>query len=299
MADRLVTKVQEQEELKADLALTAAFAAVLNNPQLDDAFKSKLLSLPGESAMANQIATNIDPAAIHDAHKFAKHSIAAGLTDELLSLYHSLENDAPYSSDPDSVGRRSLRNSVLDYLVCTGDERTTGLAVAQSRNATNLNDRFAALSSLARAGGAESDKALAEFYAQNRQDHLLVDKWLTLNAMKTDENAIANVRSLLDHEAFSLKRPNRVRSLIGAFSMLNQVRFNDPSGQGYALVADVIMQLDEINPQVAARMSSCFKSWSKLEPGRSAAAKSELEKVAAKASLSRDLREMIERTLKG
>ena len=295
----LVGKAQKEEVLEADRALTAAFAAVLNNCELDNAFKSKLLSLPGESAMANHIAKNIDPAAIHDAYKFAKHSVAAALKDELLDLYHSLDDDAPYSSDPDSVGRRSLRNSALDYMVCIGDENSIGLAVTQALNATNLNDRFAALTSLARAGGVESDRALAEFYAANRQDHLLVDKWLLLNAMKTDENAIATVRSLLDHEAFSLKRPNKVRSLIGAFSTLNQLRFNDPSGDGYALVADVIMQLDEINPQVAARMSSCFKSWSKLEPGRRAAAKSELENVAAKASLSRDLREMIERTLKG
>ena len=137
------------------------------------------------------------------------------------------------------------------------------------------------------------------FTLGTKSDHLLVDKWLTLNALRTGETAVQDIRALTKHEAFSLKRPNKVRSLIGAFSMLNQFRFNDASGEGYSLVAGIIMQLDEINPQVAARMSSCFKSWSKLEPGRREKARTALEQIAGKEALSRDLREMTERTLKG
>ncbi len=295
----LVRKAEQGKDPETNPQLAEAFSAVLNAPDLEDAFKSKLISLPGQSSIANHIGKNIDPDAIFAAHTYAKSSLAGALEDKLLEMFRGLESSSGYSPDAQSVGRRALRNSLLDYLARAPSGKGIALAAKQASAAANLNDKMAALTSLAMVGGDECDQALNSFYETSKKDHLLVDKWLTLNALKSGGSAVANIKALTSHEAFSLKRPNKVRSLIGAFSMLNQVRFNDESGEGYALVADIIAQLDEINPQVAARMSSCFKSWSRLEPVRREKAKSELERIVAKDSISRDLREMTERTLKG
>ncbi len=295
----LVSSFRKGGSSLPDSDLEEAFGAVLENPDLDDAFKIKLLSLPGQSAIANHIGTDVDPAAIDSAHRFAKSSIANALEDKFLRIYGELGAAEEYSPDAENVGRRALRNGALDYLVRAESGKGLELAVRQAAGATNLNDKMAALTSLALVGGDNCNQALDAFYAANKGDHLLVDKWLTLNALKAGDSAIDDIRALTNHEAFSLKRPNKVRSLIGAFSMLNQLRFNDESGEGFRLVADIILRLDEINPQVAARMSTCFKSWAKLEPKRRDKVKSELERIAGKASLSRDLREMTERTLKG
>ncbi len=286
-------------KLSRNQKLLSALKQVAADNSIEDAFKIKLLSLPGEQAVANHIGNNLDPGAIHMAHRHAKQSIADGLQKQLRELYENSASDTQYSPDAESAGKRALRNGALDFLANCSDRSGIILAARQVEISANLNDKMGALSSLAHIGGAENEEQLEKFYEANKNDHLLVDKWLTLNALKTGENAIAEVKSLTEHEAFSLKRPNRVRSLIGAFSMLNPLRFNDPSGAGYQLVADIIVQLDGINPQVAARMSSCFRSWRNLETKRRELVREHLEIIKKHPTLSRDLGEMVGRTLKG
>ncbi|MEM7425893.1 MAG: aminopeptidase N [Pseudomonadota bacterium] len=296
---RLVETCKRGQDPMPDQALSTALEAVLDNDNLENAFKIKLLSVPGEASIANHMGSDIDPEAIHRAYRFAKRSISTALHEQFLALYTGLETTVKYTPDAASVGRRALRNGALDYLVQAEHDAGRQLAANQASSASNLNDRMAALNALAQTAGKERDQALAGFYDANRTDHLLVDKWLTLHALNPAPDAVDAIQELTKHEAYSLKRPNKVRSLIGAFSMLNQLRFNDEGGAGYELVADVLMELDEINPQVAARISTSFRSWAKLEPKRRELAKSQLERIAGKASLSRDLREMTERTLKG
>ena len=295
----LVGQARAGQALTGNADLIEALREVIKDESLEDAFKVKLLSLPGESGIANHIGRDVDPGAIHTAHLHAKRSVGAGLEGEFEAIYQAGADNAPYSPDAQSAGRRALRNGALDYLVHGASAKGIELAALQAENSTSLNDTMAALLALAPMGGAASSKALASFYDKHKADHLLVDKWLMLNALSTQESAIDDIRALTKHAAFSLTRPNKVRSLIGAFSMMNPAKFNEPSGAGYTLVADIILKLDEINPQVSARMSSCFKSWRMLEPGRREKAKSVLERIAAHEPLSRDLGEMIARTLKG
>lgn len=295
----LVEQVKAGQPLSDNADLAEALRKVINDDTLEDAFKIKLLSLPGEAGIANHIGRNVDPGAIHEAHRHAKRFLGSSLEQELMEIYQDTPTASAYSPDAQSAGRRALRNGALDYLVIASPEKGIKLAARQAESGANLNDTMAAHLSLAAVGGDDCQKALDAFYDQHKADHLLVDKWLMLNALSTQDSAIDDIRKLTKHAAFSLTRPNKVRSLIGTFSMMNPVKYNDPSGAGYGLVADIILQLDEINPQVSARMSSCFKSWRILEAGRREKAKLELERIAAHEPLSRDLGEMIARTLSG
>ena len=295
--ERLVVQAKAGQSLDGNTELTEALRKVVNDDTLEDAFKIKLLSLPGESGIANHIGRNIDPGAIHVAYQHAKRSLGKSLEHELEAIYQERSEEVAYSPDAESAGRRALRNGALDYLVHGAPSKGIDLAARQAESSSSLNDTMAALLSLAPAGGTACKQALDAFYDKHKTDHLLVDKWLMLNALSTQDSAIEDIRALTKHAAFSLTRPNKVRSLIGAFSMMNPVKYNDPSGAGYALVAEIITKLDEINPQISARMSSCFKSWRMLEPVRREKAKSELERIAAHEPLSRDLGEMIARTL--
>ena len=144
---------------------------------------------------------------------------------------------------------------------------------------------------------AQRDDALAAFHARYGDDHLLVDKWFTLHAMRPDADAPSHIGKLMDHKDFSINRPNRVRALIGAFAGMNQTGFNAASGEGYDLVADVIMRLDERNPQVAARMAGSFRSYRIMEPGRREKARSALARIQARDGLSKDTGEMVSRML--
>ncbi|MEM1200706.1 MAG: aminopeptidase N [Pseudomonadota bacterium] len=295
----LVDQARAGQALTQNADLTEALRKVVTDDSLEDAFKVKLMSLPGESGIANHIGRNIDPGAIHKAHRHAKSTLGESLKAELEAVYEACSSDGPYSPDAESAGRRALRNGALDYLVHGAPSRGIDLASRQAANSTSLNDTMAALLCLAPIGGEACNRALETFYEQHKNDHLLVDKWLMLNALSTQESALEDISALTKHAAFSLTRPNKVRALIGTFAMMNPVKFNDPSGAGYGLVADIIVKIDEINPQVSARLSSCFKSWRMLEAGRHEKAKTELERIAAHEPLSRDLGEMIARTLKG
>ena len=295
----LVDQARAGQELSQNSELTEALRKVITDDTLEDAFKVKLLSLPGESGIANHIGRDVDPGAIHTAYKHAKSTLGDVLNGEFEAVYEACSDDDPYSPDAQSAGRRALRNGALDYLVAGTPSKGIALATRQAAHSASLNDTMAALLCLAPVGGEASSEALARFYDQHKNDHLLVDKWLMLHALSAQPSAVDDIRALTKHAAFSLTRPNKVRALIGTFAMLNPVKFNDPSGAGYGLVADIIVKIDEINPQVSARLSSCFKSWRMLETGRREKAKAELERIAAHEPLSRDLGEMIARTLKG
>ena len=278
-------------------ALPQAFAKIIAEPDLEASYRAMLLSLPGETEIAAFIGQDVDPGAIHKAREILEAKIATTLLSEFENLYASLASNEAYQPDPDGAGRRSLRASALHFIAAGAPDRGTELAAAQAASATNMTEEMTALSLLTKHEGEAREKALGDFYQKNKTDHLLVDKWLSLQAMSVGPKAIERIHGLLSHEAFSIKRPNKVRSLIGMFAMGNPSTFHDASGDGYKLFGDVILELDRLNPQVAARLSASLKTWKTLEPERQAHAKAQLERIKATEPLSKDLYEIVSKTL--
>jgi aminopeptidase N len=190
-----------------------------------------------------------------------------------------------------------LRNSVLRFLTAADDERAAELADAHYRAATNMTEMTAGLAALARMASARREAAFAHFHDRFRSDPLVLDKWMGLQAMSPQSDTGERVRALMNHPVFSLKNPNRVRALIGAFAMGNPLRFHDRSGAGYRLVREVVQALDGINPQTAARMAAAFEAWRRYDAERQRLMRGELEAMSASPGLSANLYEMVTKML--
>jgi aminopeptidase N len=274
-----------------------ALRAVLDDREVDQAFKSAMLTLPSEQEIATLIADNVDPGAIHHTREALRAEIGKGLGDILLHLWKNTESRGGYNPGPEETGRRSLRYAVL-HAIAGGDPKLgTKLALSQLAQAPSMTDEIGALSTLVTLDVPEREQALDTFYERHKGDHLIVDKWFALQASAPLQGTIRRVRELMRHPDFKLASPNRVRSLIGTFAMGNPFAFHSEGGEGYAIVADTILALDPLNPQVAARMATAFRSWASLEEKRRSLAKAELERILAASGLSRDLFEIISKSL--
>ncbi len=264
---------------------------------LEEAFRALVLTLPSEADVAREIGHDIDPDAIHTARRALLETIAQAGRATFGDLYEGLHDNAPFSPDARSAGRRALRNTLLEYLVL--GEGNTQAARRQFDDADNMTERAGALTILAQYFHDTEDgrAALAAFEERYRDTPLVLDKWLQIQAMIPSEGAVSLVRSLMEHPHFSLANPNRVRALIGTFSMANQTAFHSADGEGYRLVADTVLALDGQNPQVAARLATAFRSWRSLEKGRREHARALLADMAGRENLSRDLADILERTL--
>lgn len=203
----------------------------------------------------------------------------------------------PYSPDAASVGKRSLRNLCLGYLMELADADARGLCVRQFERADNMTDALAALAALANADVPEREAALAAFYDKWKHEALVVDKWLRVQSTAQRPDALARVQALLRHEAFSLRNPNKVYALIGGFGYANPVRFHAADGSGYAFMAERVAELNALNPQVAARMARTFDRWKKFDAGRQAHARAALERIRDVSELSRDVAEIVTKAL--
>ena len=278
-------------------ALADALRSILARADADHAFAALGLSLPGESDLAREIGRDIDPDAIHVARDAARADLGLALAEPLREIYAKLADHGDYSPDAASAGRRSLRNVALD-LIAAGD-RLAGVELAQAQfaSATNMTDQMAALAVLAQIPGVARDEALATFYETFADDALVIDKWLALQAVQTDVDVRERIRGLMEHKAFSMKNPNRVRALIGSFATGNPTRFNAADGSGFDFVTEAVTTLDRFNAQVAARLLSSFKSWRSLEPGRRDKARAALERVASVSNLSPDVADIATRSL--
>src|SRR5690606_6649177 len=223
--------------------------------------------------------------------------IAASGRAEFERLYASLEDKGPFSPDATGAGRRALRNMLLEYISAAAAD--PHIALRQFHAATNMTDRAAALMVLAHrfAGTEAAGEALAAFEKRYGDNPLVLDKWFQIQAMTPGAGTVDLVRSLMEHPAFSMANPNRVRSLVGTFGSANQTGFNRADGEGYRFYARTVLELDKDNPQVAARLATAFRSWRSLEPGRREHARKTLAEMAAVKGLSRDLRDIVERTL--
>ncbi len=273
-----------------DPGLVEAAAAALDAAEADPAFAAEALSLPSESYLADQRAP-VDPEALHRRRETARAAIGRALVERFAALYQRLTDPGPYRIDGAAMGRRALRNTCLAYLVAGGAADAVALARAQFDLGANMTDTLAALTVLANVECPDRDAALAAFHARWREDALVLDKWFSIQAGSRLADTPAQVRALARHVDFDLRNPNRVRALVGAFAA-NQARFHDASGDGYRFLAETILALDPLNPQVAARMVAPLAQWRRLEPRRAGLLRAAVETVLAAPGLSRNTREM-------
>jgi aminopeptidase N len=277
--------------------LIVAMAAILGDHRLDPAYVAQAMALPTEGDIAREIGTDVDPDAIFAARRELRAAVGRALAGALEATYQRMTDTGPYSPDAASAGRRALKNVALD-LLAAGDPGTgVARAARQYRDADNMTDRMAALAVLSLHAGPERQAALDDFYRRYDGDPLIVDKWFALQAVIPEPQTLDQVRALTAHPAFSLANPNRVRALIGNFAVANQTQFNRADGAGYAFHADTVISLDAINPQVAARLMTAFRSWRALEPVRRGHAEAALQRVAAAPALSRDVNDIVVRSL--
>ena len=263
----------------------------------DPDFASQIILLPSEQTLAQIIGHDVNVDAIHEAREMLRASIAAETKDALLACYHRMKVTEPYSPDAKQAARRALRNACLSYLAAAPGNDGVQLAAEQFRTADNMTDKIAALSVLSHIDCPERVEALAAFHEEWKGDHLVMDKWFSLQAMSSLPGTLSEVARLTAHPSFTIKNPNKVRALIGSFANSNQLRFHAGDGKGYRFVADKVLELDPINPQVAARMLGAFKSWREFDAKRRKLMQKELKRIASTEGLSRDVFEIATRTL--
>jgi aminopeptidase N len=283
--------------LRRDEGLMDALGAVLADQKLEPAFIALTLTPPSEADIAREIGREVDPDAVFAARHNLRTVIGERHHVVLADTHDRMTTARPYRPDAQSVGRRTLKNTCLDFLAMTGRDEAIARALAQYRSADNMTDRMAALQTLALQDRPERAEALEDFYRRYADDPLIIDKWLALQAGIPEAATLDRVRALTSHPAFSMANPNRVRALIGAFAQGNQTQFNRADGAGYDFVADIVICLDPKNPQVAARLMGAFRSWRSLEATRRARAEETLRRVASTSGLSRDVTDIVARTL--
>ena len=277
-------------------AVIDAAAATLASAEADPAFAAEALVLPGEAYLADQLEL-VDPEAIHAAREATKRALGQALRTELRATYERLIDAGPYRIDGGSIGRRALRNTCLAYLLAAGEADGLRLAKSQFDRGGNMTDVLAALAALSLVDCAERSEALQTFHARWRTDALVLDKWFSIQACSSLPQTPAAVRALAAHADFDLRNPNRVRALVGIFASRNPVHFHSASGAGYAFLADTILALDPINPQVAARLVAPLCPWRRMDPERQGKMRAELQRILAGARLSRNTHEMAARGL--
>ena len=271
-------------------------AEILRDRALEPAFKARMLQLPSETDLAGLIGTDVDPQLIHEGREHVRALVGRQLMDLLQKAWQS-DNEPGFSPDAQSAGRRALNSAALSLIAAGDQTKGSTLACKLFETATDMTSEMAALATLCRLDGNGREEKLEQYYDRHKNDHLLVDKWFMLHAQVPFPETLGRIRELMNHPAFSLNRPNNVRALIGSFAMANPVCFHAPDGSGYELVGDVILELDSINPQVAARLASAFRSWRMLEEGRGELAKGVLERLYEHPGLSKDTFEIIEKSL--
>ncbi len=284
------------EAMVLDSQYSEAFGRVLADPDLDGSLKSLALTLPSEKVLGQEMVV-IDPDALFAAREFMRKALARDHRESLMEIYAKGSAAGSYSSDKGAMDQRRLKNCALLYWMTLGDGDALEVAVEQLENADNMTDTEAALTALADTVSDARDHALADCYARWRDDPLMLDKWFTIQAASRRSDTYERVAELANHPAFSLKNPNRLRALVGTFCSANPVHFNRPDGAGYRFLAEKVMELDPVNPQVAARMASLFNPWRRFDEGRQGLMKSELERIAAQPGLSKDVFEIVGRAL--
>jgi len=282
--------------------LMAGLRQILRNPDLDNAFKELVLTLPSESYIAEQL-TVVDPALIHQVREDMKSQIARDLFEDWQWIYHNNQLLGAYKPEPFDMGQRAITSMALQYLclqaVQSGDKLWPGITYQKFKDAHNMTERFAAMGALVNAGHELGDKALELFHSMFSNEALVLDKWFALQASACERQTpvLTKVKQLTQHADFHIKNPNRARSLIFSYCMSNPGAFHKADASGYVFWAEKVLEIDAFNPQVAARLARGLDRYRKLAQPYQNAAHEAIKRVAAKADLSNDVREVISRAL--
>src|SRR5215470_9030172 len=274
-----------------------ALGVTLANDELEPGYRAQFMFLPSETDLARVIGRNVDPTAIHLARKALRKAIGSTLSGTLIDIYQRHEVKGPYSPAAEFASRRALRNAALGYLANRGRREDIARVAAHFAHARNATDELNALAMLSELRTPERTQAFARYYQRWKDDHLVIDNWFVYQAASPLPSTLSAVEKLARHPLFSLKNPNKVRALIGAFAVSNPVNFNRPDGKGYEFVASRVLELDRFNPQIAARLLAAFRSWKTLEPQRRRLAKKTLSGIAKTKPLSPDVLEIVGKML--
>jgi aminopeptidase N len=292
-AQRLSAEIILKRKGNPSAAFLESIGSLLNDR--DPAFIAETLSLPSETFLAEQVEV-VDPDALHASRNALRHALASHFKNDFLTIYRRLQSEQPYSPDAASAGKRALRNLLLSYLMELETTDLVALCYEQYGQSNNMTEQFAALACLANSHAQQRTIALDSFYDKWRDEPLVVDKWLAVQAGSRLPDTLARVRELLAHPAFDLKVPNKVYALIRTFAG-NHVRFHAADGAGYAFLADQVLALDRLNPQVAARMARGFDRWKRFDRERRQRAKAQLERMRDAEGLSKDVAEIVTKAL--
>nr|WP_282564257.1 aminopeptidase N [Providencia rettgeri] len=291
-----VAHYQNGEALVLPEPVVDAFRGVLLSDSIDPALVALILTLPSENELA-ELFTVIDPVAIHEVVNFIHHHLAVEMHDELLTVYRSINIDG-YRVDHQDIAKRSLRNICLQYLAAGDDsELANNLVLEQYQSADNMTDSLAALTAANESQLACKEQLMADFDERWHHDGLVMDKWFTLQGANPAKEALANVRALLNHRSFSMSNPNRVRSLVGAFTAGNPVNFHAKDSSGYQFLYEILVDLNTRNPQVASRLIEPLIRLKRYDEQRQAQMRKVLEQLKALDNLSGDLFEKITKAL--
>jgi len=276
--------------------------AVLRSPQLDAAFKELVLTLPGETYIAEQLEV-VDPQRIHAVREAMREQLAHALHDDWIHSFEAHQDNGAFRPDPVSSGRRALAGLALTMLCLAARENGNpvwpGKALQRFKDAGNMTDHFNALSALVGSGHALAAQALERFHALFQREELVLDKWFALQAGACDRggNILPQVRQLMSHPDFHLRNPNRARSVIFSYCNANPGAFHRSDAAGYVFWSERVLEIDAFNPQVAARLARALDRWKKLDEPYRSAAREAIARVAAKPDLSNDVREVVTRAL--
>ncbi|WP_282349914.1 aminopeptidase N [Pseudomonas sp. PS01301] len=296
----MIGQYQRGESLVMDSRLLTALASVLDNTELDPAMVAEMLSLPSEAYLA-EISEIADVDAIHAAREFARKQLADGLFDGLWARYQAnreVSRSTAYVAEKEHFARRALQNIALSYLMLSERPEVLAATLEQYDACDNMTERLTALAVLVNSPfEAEKARALQAFAEHFKDNPLVMDQWFSVQAASGLPGGLARVKALMQHPAFTLKNPNKVRALIGAFAGQNLINFHAADGSGYRFLADLVIELNALNPQIASRQLSPLTRWRKYDSKRQALMKAELERILASGPLSSDVYEVVSKSL--
>ncbi|MEB0042808.1 MULTISPECIES: aminopeptidase N [unclassified Pseudomonas] len=296
----MIGQYQKGQDLVLDQRLVTALSSLLANDELDQAMVAEMLSLPGE-AYLTEISEIADVDAIHAAREFARKQLATLLFDGLWKRYQAnraLSKTTAYVAEAEHFARRGLQNIALSYLMLSGKPQVLAACLEQFEASDNMTERLTALAVLVNSPFAEERaKALATFAENFKDNPLVMDQWFSVQAGSTMPGGLERVKVLMQHPAFNMKNPNKVRSVVGAFAGQNLINFHAADGSGYRFLADLVIELNAFNPQIASRQLAPLTRWRKYDSKRQALMKGELERIRASGELSSDVYEVVSKSL--
>jgi aminopeptidase N len=292
----LIEQYQAKRSLEVGGDFASAFKNTIVDPELDNALIAEAITLPSE-AYIGELVEQVDVDAIHAARESLRRSLAADLESMLLQTYQNNKIEGSYHYNAADAGRRRLKNLCLAYLNTLDKLEYRNLAMQQFKLADNMTDSIGAMQSLIDCKGDEREEVLRSFYDRWQQDTLVMDKWFTIQALSCRKDTLDRVKQLLEHALFSIRNPNKVRALIGAFAHSNPTQFHRVDGAGYEFIADQVLQLDSLNPQVAARLVRAFSRWRRYPSNRQTLMQRQLERIMGASGLSKDVYEIVSKSL--